>query len=170
MFVAAALGADDIFVAVDKWKNARLDNPSGKTEDVAALALPDAASAMFLTTATTAVAFFATAICPVTPILCFAIFCGLMIMFNYFLNILLVFPSLCLYDIWLMNGSRNFFINCGCCSGKKADSKDQKESFIHHILSVYYQYLHKFRYVVLVVCIVGTSICIYFAVSVSYLL
>ena len=65
VFVVFALGADDVFVAVDKWKNARLEDPEGTVEDVAAVALPDAAGAMFLTTITTAVAFFATAICPV---------------------------------------------------------------------------------------------------------
>jgi hypothetical protein len=69
VFVAAALGADDLFVAVDKWKNARIGKPNASTEDVAEIALPDAAGAMLLTTSTTAVAFFATAICPVTPIL-----------------------------------------------------------------------------------------------------
>jgi len=74
LFVAAALGADDLFVAVDKFKNARIANPKGSTEDIAAVAFPDTASAMLLTTSTTAVAFFATCICPVTPILCFAVF------------------------------------------------------------------------------------------------
>jgi hypothetical protein len=66
IFVVFALGADDIFVAVDKWKNARVKlGMNAETTAVAALALPDAASSMFLTTFTTAVAFFATAICPV---------------------------------------------------------------------------------------------------------
>lgn len=64
VFVSAALGADDLFVAVDKFKNARIMNPKGSTADIAAIALPDAASAMLLTTSTTAVAFFATCICP----------------------------------------------------------------------------------------------------------
>lgn len=50
VFVVFALGADDIFVAVDKWKNARLEMPYATTEDIAAKALPDAATAMFLTT------------------------------------------------------------------------------------------------------------------------
>lgn len=64
IFVVFALGADDVFVAVDKWKSARQELPHGTTEQVAALALPDAAYAMLLTSTTTAVAFFATAICP----------------------------------------------------------------------------------------------------------
>lgn len=68
VFVVFALGADDIFVSVDKWKNARIDNPDVDTETIAAIALPDAATAMFLTTITTAIAFFGTAICPVAPV------------------------------------------------------------------------------------------------------
>lgn len=50
IFVVFALGADDVFVAVDKWKNARLEHKTASTEDIAAIALPDAAVAMFLTT------------------------------------------------------------------------------------------------------------------------
>jgi hypothetical protein len=66
IFVVFALGADDIFVAVDKWKNARVKlGMDAETTAVAAAALPNAAGSMFLTTLTTAVAFFGTAICPV---------------------------------------------------------------------------------------------------------
>jgi len=104
IFVVFALGAGDIFVAIDKWKNARISFPGHtySTEYVAAVALPDAASAMFLTTITTAIAFFATAICPVAPIKMFAIFCGLLILFDYIMNVLLVFPALCIYDKAMM--------------------------------------------------------------------
>ena len=64
LFVASAIGADDIFVAVDKWNNARNSSlKEATTEDIAEVALPDAAGAMLLTTITTAVAFFATCIC-----------------------------------------------------------------------------------------------------------
>lgn len=60
-FVSAALGADDLFVAVEKFKQVRfrLGN-AASTEDVSMIALPEAAFGMFLTTATTSVAFFAT--------------------------------------------------------------------------------------------------------------
>jgi hypothetical protein len=69
IFVVFALGADDIFVAVDKWKNARVKlGMDAETTAVAAAALPDAAGSMFLTTLTTAVAFFGTAICPVVRV------------------------------------------------------------------------------------------------------
>lgn len=180
VFVAAALGADDLFVAVDKFKNARIRNPTGSTEDIAAVAFPDAASAMLLTTSTTAVAFFATCICPVPPILCFAVFCGLMIVFNYVMNILLVFPGLCLYDIWLQNGSTNRCINFRWKKAPKEenihndvliedpeDEEPQKLSFIHRILSHYYGVIHRLRIFVLIACITAIGLCIYFASDLS---
>lgn len=174
IFVAAALGADYIFVTVDKWKNARIANQDASTEDIAAIALPNAASAMLLTTSTTAVAFFATTICPVTPILCFALFCGLLIMFNYFMNIFLLFPALCIYDIALKNGSRNCLVNFGCCSKsiferdiEKSADEEVKQSFIHRVLSGYFYFLHKFRYLVLAACLIASVVCIYVGSTVS---
>jgi 5-methyltetrahydrofolate--homocysteine methyltransferase len=169
VFVAAALGADDLFVAVDKWKNARIEKPEASTEDVAEVALPDAAGAMLLTTSTTAVAFFATAICPVTPILCFAVFCGLMIIWNYIMNIMIVFPALCLYDIWLQRGSSNCLI---ACYSKNLQSKkdieeavETKTSFIHRILTFYYNFVHKFRWAVLLVSLAAIIVCTVFALK-----
>lgn len=184
VFVAAALGADGVFVAVDKFKNARISNPTGSTEDIAAVALPDAASAMLLTTSTTAVAFFATLICPVAPIFCFALFCGLMIAFNYILNILFVFPALCRYDIWLMKGSKNCLITFACCtkslvpeeeentSRKRRKNQREKKStetisLIHRILTRYYNFVHKFRYPLVIMCIIITGICLWIALEVS---
>jgi hypothetical protein len=49
VFVLFALGADDVFVAVDKWKNARIDHPDATTEQISIVALPDAAFSMFQT-------------------------------------------------------------------------------------------------------------------------
>jgi len=163
VFVVFALGADDIFVAVDKWKNARILNPKGTTVEVAAKALPSAADAMFLTTLTTAVAFFATAICPVAPIKCFAVFCGLLIVFDYIMNIFLVFPALCLYDRWLLGGYHNCCVVFCCSKPSKEDEKemnndnddndDDTPSLIHRILSGYYHYLHMGRWLLFVACI-----------------
>lgn len=184
VFVAAALGADDLFVAVDKWKNARIANPTGSVEDIAEVALPDAAGAMLLTTSTTAVAFFATCICPVPPILCFAVFCGLMIIFNYTMNVLLVFPALCLYDRWIEEGKANCLV--ACCIKKRGTAKDENEntedfkdvenhkpsesklSFIHRILTAYYNFIHKFRWPVLAIMVIATIVSIYFALALTF--
>jgi len=202
IFVVFALGADDVFVAVDKWKNARNELPSGTTEQVAALALPDAAYSMLLTSLTTAVAFFGTAICPVGPIVCFAVFVGLLITLDYLMNILLVFPALCLYDKWKIRGSRNMCVSFNWCCGKKddtskasyeiaqrrsaedargttlttlqAENNERKElldvehkAFIHRMLDGYYNVLHKYRWVVLLVCVAGMCACIVVAAQLS---
>uniref|UniRef100_A0A7S2UED4 SSD domain-containing protein n=1 Tax=Attheya septentrionalis TaxID=420275 RepID=A0A7S2UED4_9STRA len=146
VFVVFALGADDVFVAVDKWKNARRHLPNGSTQDVARFALPEAAGAMFLTSITTAAAFFSTTVCPVAPLKCFAIFCGLLIMFDYFMNVLLVFPALCLYDIWLQKGGTRCWLHFG---KQSASVEDEKLSLIHRILGAYYSFVHKFRWFLL---------------------
>ena len=161
-------------MAVDKWKNARLENPEGTTADIASVALISAASAMLLTTSTTAVAFFATAICPVAPILCFAVFCGLLIAFNYIMNIALIFPALCIYDRWLINGSTNCLI--ACCQKRATDNdieevesadKTQKESLIHRILTFYFDILHKFRYFLCAAIAVSLGVSIWAVLGVS---
>lgn len=222
-------------MAVDKWKNARHELPHGTTEQVAALALPDAAYAMLLTSTTTAVAFFGTAICPVGPIVCFAVFCGLLITFDYLMNILLVFPALCLYDKWLLAGSKNCCVSFEWCCGKKKETdsdsgnddqvvpsvtkskgeievsianngredgisatervdigesvvtfagekegkgvdedaereellEQEHQTLIHRILDGYYNFLHKFRWFVLVVVIAGIITCTVFAAQLS---
>ena len=127
-------------MAVDKWKNTRQENPSSSVEEVAALALPDAASAMFLTTLTTAVAFFATGICPVAPIKLFAIFCGLLVIFDYLMNVFLVFPALCIYDNALTasggHENVNCCISCTCCGlivpqGYTHDDENENKSQPH---------------------------------------
>lgn len=50
LFVVFAIGADDIFVAVDKWKNARIRHPDATVSELAGIAFPSAARAMLLTT------------------------------------------------------------------------------------------------------------------------
>ena len=52
LFIVFALGADDIFVVVDRWKLKRLQHPDLSTEEVAIIALPEAAYATFVTSIT----------------------------------------------------------------------------------------------------------------------
>ncbi len=183
LFVATALGADYLFVATDKWKNARSNHPKGSSEDIAMIALPDAAGAMFLTTSTTAVAFFATCICPVTPIFTFAVFCGLMIVFNYVLNCALIFPTLCIYDRWLLNGRHNCFVTLSSFERKKmeahqdgqedepqmrdVDSDGTGQPLIHHALSKFYNFLHSYRWVILTIAVAAMGVSAYLSSTVS---
>jgi len=120
VFVVFALGAGDIYVAFDKWTNYRKNNKTKSTEFVAAYALPESLYAMFLTTITTAFAFFATAVCPVAPIKMFAIFCGLLILLDYVLVVFFIFPGLCIYDQALIKRAAGkpvsgFWMGCVGC-------------------------------------------------------
>ena len=172
VFVVFALGADDIFVAVDKWKNTRIKHPTASVEEIAAITLPDTAGAMFLTTITTAIAFFGTAICPVAPIRMFAVFCGLLIMFDYLMCILLVFPALCIYDVKRESRVKNCCVTCHCChrfeaGGEHVLDEDAKPSLIRRTLLGFYSYLHRFRWALLVICGVVLGVSIYYATTLS---
>ena len=185
LFVSAALGADDLFVATDKWKNARLQHPTQSTEEVAAEALPEAAFAMLLTTSTTSVAFFATCVSPVAPIFTFAVFCGLMVIFNYVLNCTLVFPALCMYDRWIMNGSTSWFVTlpsskvfCKWKGGSNdivqggkdiatRDSDISKYRPIQKRMEIYYGLLHRGRWGVLFIGAVLLGVTSYYAQTIS---
>lgn len=161
------VGADDVFVAVDKFRNAAGKlGPKASIEDVAAVALPDAANAMLLTSITTAGAFFATAVCPVAPIRCFSIFLGLLVTTDYLLNVALVFPALCLHLRWARGAaeSRNACALCCvdamCCC--PCGSRDQHtddgrnepvESLAVRAFNLFYEGMHKIRYITLALCL-----------------
>jgi len=187
VFVVFALGADHIFVAVDKWKNAVLEFPDADTEEIAAKALPGAAQAMFLTTVTTAVAFFGSAICPVAPVKLFSIFCGLLISLDYIMDVLIFFPALCVMDAY--RSKKNCFMSFDTCcfpatrssNDRNLKSEDDEEksasneealavkvaqlSLIHRVLSGYYAALHTFRWLLLAAVIAAIVVCSIFATN-----
>ena len=90
LFVILAIGADDIFILVDTWKQAPVE-----ALELCALGLRErmtwtykrAASAMLTTSLTTAVAFLSNVISSIPPIRSFGIFVALLVLSNYFLVI-----------------------------------------------------------------------------------
>jgi predicted RND superfamily exporter protein len=112
IFVVFAMGADDIFVAVDIWKSFRREMPRDLTTDqVALVALPKIAFATFVTSITTAAAFFASTGVKSPIIASFALFCGLLVMMDYVLSIAILFPSICVYDRWLAQGCKSKWVS-----------------------------------------------------------
>ena len=123
---------------------------------------------MFLTTLTTAIAFFATAICPVAPVKMFAVFVGLLVMFDYLMNVLLVFPALCIYDRAIQRSAQasqrpNCCITWACCHSGSSAGIEDKNSVIHRVLSLFYTGLHSIRCVLFVVCVVAIIVSAVFA-------
>ena len=91
IFIILGIGADDIFVFYDTWRlTAYSSYPS------LAHRLSDAYSksvlSMFITSLTTCVAFFSSAISPLLATRSFGVFSGLLIMYNY-VSVIVYFPT-----------------------------------------------------------------------------
>ena len=86
------IGADDIFVYVLAWRHARQkfsqqDKVNATLAQCTEYALEHATAAMFVTSFTTATAFYAGLSSSITALQCFSIFAGTSILTNYFLMI-----------------------------------------------------------------------------------
>ncbi|QDZ19396.1 SSD domain-containing protein [Chloropicon primus] len=143
MFVVMGIGADDIFVLFDKFEQAAQSMPGASAYDLACVAIPQASYAMLLTSLTTAGAFFSTAITPVAPIRMFAVFLGMMTVFDYLFVIIICAPALVLQIRWVQaikakgaHVGRYFKLSLldfsQACSRK--DKKHKKETMTQKIL------------------------------------
>jgi predicted RND superfamily exporter protein len=79
VFIVLGVGADDIFVLVDAWKQSLAFVPHQGSEEATRrmrlkYSMTRTAQAVFNTSFTTAAAFFATAVSPIMPIATFGIF------------------------------------------------------------------------------------------------
>ena len=94
VFIILGIGADDIFVFYDNWRHTSLKNyPS------LAHRLSDcyrrAAAAMFVTSLTTMIAFFANTLSPLLSVSTFGLFSGLLVFVNY-ISVITYFPTVVL--------------------------------------------------------------------------
>ena len=127
MFIILGIGADDLFVFLDVWKNTAY-----KTYPSLAHRLSDSyrtsACSMFVTSLTTAVAFFASAFSPLLAAKSFGVFAGLLVVVNY-ISVIIFFPPVVITH-------HKYFSDCKwpcfkCikrCSSKHADSSSAEKS------------------------------------------
>lgn len=91
LFIILGIGADDLFVFLDVWKNTGYQR-----YDTLALRLSSAykksIKSMFFTSLTTTVAFFASAFSPLLATQSFGIFAGLLVIVNY-ISVVVYFPT-----------------------------------------------------------------------------
>merc|ERR1711871_961218 len=117
VFVILGIGADDIFVFVDAWKQSACENPSISSSTLARMdwTWRRAASAMFVTSLTAAVAFFATAVSRIMPIAAFGLYAGTTVVANY-LCVITFFPVV--VRLWHRHLEHKpmCFGACGCWS------------------------------------------------------
>jgi len=89
-FVLVGIGADDVFVFVDTWKQSFLVIPHAPMENRIAWVLRRAAGATLVTSITTSVAFLANIASPLTTLKSFGIYSGISIIANYCLLVALL--------------------------------------------------------------------------------
>lgn len=119
----------------------------------------------------------------------FSIFCGLLIVFDYVMDVLLIFPCLCIYDGYRENTNCCITIQrCRCRKSGDDDGHEGKEpqhelqnqeqhielnddgearevtmSLIRRILFAYYNFLHRFRWPLFAAITIAFATCCYFA-------
>ena len=84
--VLVAVGADDVFIFYDCWLQFKKDT-SLEMHQIIAQTLNHAALAIFVTSLTTASAFFSNMVSCITSIQCFAIFAGIAVLVNFVLMV-----------------------------------------------------------------------------------
>ncbi|XP_034948798.1 protein dispatched [Chelonus insularis] len=88
VIVAVGIGADDAFIFCKIWEQHKQQkNSNGSLTKVVQETMKHAVPSMFVTSLTTAVAFFASIVSNVTAINCFSLFSGMTVIANFFLMI-----------------------------------------------------------------------------------
>jgi len=88
LFVICGIGADDCYVFLSKWNQAKARlPPNASAKDVSKMCYWDATYSMLLTSTTTACAFFSTAGSLIPPVRVFAIFMGSLVVFDYIFDV-----------------------------------------------------------------------------------
>lgn len=118
IFVVLGVGADDVFVFVDAFYQSRVSltltgDVAVDTENRVNFALQRSARAIWITSFTTAVAFFATATSDLVPLRSFGIFSGWVILSVYSLNVMIMPPLLALWSANLEG--KPALAGCGHC-------------------------------------------------------
>ena len=111
--------------------------------------------ATLMTSITTSVAFFATNASNFGGMRVFGTFCGLLVVVDYVLSVLLLSPVLCLYDSMMMSGSPSLFVSTlvkrkESRSDATQEAGDEATAKRHRnirdrILGIYIDFLYSFR-------------------------
>lgn len=121
IFIILGIGADDVFVFVDAWRQSAIQLPGESLEVRMAWSFDRAAGAMLVTSATTFAAFVITAISPFVSLSGFGSFAALLVLVNYLMVISLL-PAVIViqHKIW----------GPGACLPCMKDPDPEKPSFL----------------------------------------
>ncbi|XP_045187392.2 uncharacterized protein LOC123545146 [Mercenaria mercenaria] len=133
LFIVLGIGADDIFVFYDVWRNTAYESYPSLAHRLSDSYRKSVFSMLF-TSITTSVAFFASAISPLLATRSFGVFSGLVIIVNY-LSVILYFPTVVImYHTkfekfkWpcIAFCNRKCRKNCACCKSENQNTIPDK--------------------------------------------
>ncbi|XP_028858774.1 protein dispatched homolog 1 isoform X2 [Denticeps clupeoides] len=103
LIILVGIGADDAFVLCDVWNYTKFDRPNTQLSETVSTTLQHAALSMFVTSFTTAAAFYANYISNITAIRCFGVYAGTAILVNYILMVTWLPAVVVLHERYLLN-------------------------------------------------------------------
>eukprot|EP00069_Balaena_mysticetus_P009930 bmy_20367T0 len=103
LIILVGIGADDAFVLCDVWNYTKFDKPHAETSETVSVTLQHAALSMFVTSFTTAAAFYANYVSNITAIRCFGVYAGTAILVNYVLMVTWLPAVVVLHERYLLN-------------------------------------------------------------------
>ncbi|XP_018599323.1 protein dispatched homolog 1 isoform X2 [Scleropages formosus] len=103
LIILVGIGADDAFVLCDVWNYTKFDKPNSELSQTVAITLQHAALSMFVTSFTTAAAFYANYVSNITAIRCFGVYAGTAILVNYILMVTWLPAVVVLHERYLLN-------------------------------------------------------------------
>ncbi|KAG7460759.1 hypothetical protein MATL_G00202190 [Megalops atlanticus] len=103
LIILVGIGADDAFVLCDVWNYTKFDKPDAELSQTVSITLQHAALSMFVTSFTTAAAFYANYVSNITAIRCFGVYAGTAILVNYILMVTWLPAVVVLHERYLLN-------------------------------------------------------------------
>uniref|UniRef100_H3CKF8 Protein dispatched homolog 1 n=1 Tax=Tetraodon nigroviridis TaxID=99883 RepID=H3CKF8_TETNG len=119
LIILVGIGADDAFVLCDVWNYTKFDKPRAELSETVGMTLQHAALSMFVTSFTTAAAFYANYVSNITAIRCFGVYAGTAILVNYVLMVTWLPAVVVLHERYLPNAlacSKPPHQERGCCA------------------------------------------------------
>ena len=117
IFVCIGIGADDVFVFIDAWKQSAII--MGKETDLAermSFVLHRACGSMFITSVTTGMAFLSNFSNQITALKCFGVYCAIMIFVDFVSMLSYIPATVIIYEKYVRNNPWCCGFCGGCCS------------------------------------------------------
>lgn len=131
--VVVGIGADDLFIYWKTWTAIKLGRNASILERIVTHTFQHASSAMFVTSASTATAFYASAYTDLISIRCFCLYAGTCVLVHYVLVITWLPACVVLYERYSLNL---------CYSSGKSSMLTKK---IHHFYTSLVSFIHQLQ-------------------------